>query len=339
MVRLLQLIAAMLLGVATANIAGAQEVAGSGSTFAFPIMARWAEAYRQMTGVTVGYQPVGSASGILAVQSRIVDFAVTDAPLVNSQLLRDGLMQFPLVIGAIVPVVNLDGIKPGQLHLTGDVLANIYLGRIRSWQNPAITELNPGVPLPDRPIVVIYRSDGSGTTYNWTDYLSKVNSDWLAAVGSSLTVRWPVGFGGKGNGGVAEKIAHAKGSIGYVEYSYAVRAQLSHVLVRNRAGQYVPPSAQSLSAAVASADWRRELDFNVLLSDCTSPDAYPIMATSFGLVSAHPRDPIQARKALGFFRWTLNRGQAMATALEYLPLPPPLVDEVEAYWAETLPIE
>jgi phosphate transport system substrate-binding protein len=335
--RRLRLLLVSLVCVAAAHIAWAEDITGSGSTFAFPVIAAWADAYLRATGTRIQYQPIGSGAGMTEIQAGVVDFAVSDASLVDSQLLRDGLMQFPLVIGAIVPVINLDGIASGQLHLTGQVLVDIYLGKITHWNDRAIAELNPGLTLANLPITVIYRSDGSGTTLNWTDYLSKVSTAWLASVGSDLTVHWPAGFGAKGNGGVAEKIARVKGSIGYVEYTYAVRSKLSYALVRNHAGNYVDPSEHSFRSAVAAVDWMQEADFHVLLADAAATDAYPIMATSFVLMRAFPKDMERTRATLAFFRWALDNGQDFASSLHYLPVPPELAEQVEAYWNTLLP--
>ena len=335
----LRLLCAAFLSVAAAHLALAEDISGSGSTFAFPVMARWAEAYQQATGTHVSFQPIGSGAGITEIQSGVVAFAVSDAPLVDAPLLRDGLLQFPVVIGAIVPVVNLDGVAPGQLHLTGAVLAGVYLGEITRWNDPAIAQLNPGLMLPNLAITVLHRSDASGTTFNWTDYLSKINTTWLAAVGSDLTVQWPLGFGGKGNGGVAEKIARVKGSIGYLEYTYAVRAKISYALVRNRAGNYMAPTERSFGSAVAAVDWLKEPDFHVLVTDGDASDAWPIMATSFTLIRAYPQDLNRARATLAFFRWALDHGQELARSLHYVPLPTELVEQVEAYWSTQLPRE
>ncbi|MDR3531072.1 MAG: phosphate ABC transporter substrate-binding protein PstS [Rhodopila sp.] len=323
---------ALLLGVLVSLPAVAQQIRGSGSTFAFPVLAKWADAYEKVSGVRVAYQPIGSAGGIIEISADIVDFGVTDAPLVDAQLLRDGLIQFPLVIGAIVPVVNLDGVAPGQLHFTGQLLADIYLGKVKAWSDPAIAAINPGVSLPDRAILVVYRSDGSGTTFNWSDFLSKVSGLWKAKIGASTTVAWPTGVGGKGNGGVAEKIARVKGSIGYVEYSYATHNKLVYGLVRNRSDAFVSPNMASFQAATEGVDWTAEPDFHILLTDADGPGAYPIMATSFVLIRKYPKQVDRSRDMLAFFRWALEHGQGQALSLDYLPLPPSLVRLVEAYW-------
>ena len=310
----------------------AQDITGSGSTFAFPILMKWIEAFQKAGGGPINYQPVGSARGISEVGAKLVDFAITDAPRVDAQLLRDGLLQFPIVMGAIVPVVNLDGVKPGTLHLTGAVLADIYLNKIKSWRDAAIAKLNPMISLPDTPILVVYRSDGSGTTYNWTDFLSKNDTLWQAHVGTGTTVQWPVGVSGQGNGGIAEKVARVKGAIGYVEYSYAVSHALSYALVGNRSGAYVPPDPKSFLAAIEGVDWTATPDFAVMLTDAPQPDAYPLMATSFVLIRKYATDLERYDRMMKFFRWVLEHGQAHAASLGYLALPASLVQQVEGYW-------
>jgi phosphate transport system substrate-binding protein len=314
--------------------AAGQEILGSGSTFAYPILARWAEAYEKMSGVHLAYQPIGSAAGITEIRSDVVDVAVSDAPLDDAALLRDGLAQFPVVIGAIVPVVNLEAVESGQLRLTGPLLADIYLGKVRRWNDPAIAAVNPGLALPDRAILVVYRSDGSGTTFNWADFLSKVSNEWKEKIGVSTRLAWPTGVGGKGNSGVADAVARVKGAIGYVEYSYALRAKLTYALVRNHAGNYLPPGAASFQAATENFDWAKEHDFNALLNDAPGAGAYPIMAMSFAVVRGYPKDASRARATLEFFRWGLRDGRELANSLQYLPLPPSLVELIEGYWAE-----
>ena len=322
----------LMLGLGCAFPATAQELFGSGSTFIFPIMSKWIAEYEKASGVQVGYQPIGSSAGMVEVRESVVDFAVSDAPLEDAQLLRDGLIQFPLVIGAIVPVVNLDGFGPGQLRFTGKLLADIYLGRVRSWSDAAIAEVNPGVALPNRPILAIYRTDGSGTTFNWADYLSKSSPEWHAKVGANTSLKWPVGAGGKGNRGVADAVQTVKGAIGYVEYSYALRRKLAYGLVQNRAGNFVSLDAVSFLAAANSVEWTMQRDFYVLLTDAPGDNAYPIMATSFGLLRKYPKHPERSREMIAFFQWALEKGQELASAQDYLPLPMPLVRQVEDYW-------
>jgi phosphate transport system substrate-binding protein len=257
---------------------------------------------------------------------------VSDAPLDGYQLLREGLAQFPVIFGGIVPVYNVDGIGTGQLRFTGELLADIYLGKVTKWNDPAIAAVNPDVKLPNRAILVVHRSDGSGTTFNWTDYLSKVSDAWKVRVGVGTNVAWPTGVGAKDNSGVAEDVARAKGAIGYVEFGYAQRKKVAYGLVRNRAGNFVPPQTSSFQAATADVDWKRVQDFDVTLSDASSADAYPIMAASFVLIHRYPKDEKRNREVLAFFRWTLENGQDMAASLDYLPLSSSLVQEVLSYW-------
>jgi phosphate transport system substrate-binding protein len=316
--------------------AGALEILGSGSTFAYPVLTKWSEAYEKISGDHIEYQPVGSSAGITEITSGIVDIGVTDVPLDDAQLLRDGLAQFPMVIGAIVPVVNIDGITSGQLRFTGQLLADIYLGKVKNWNDAAIAAVNPGITLPNRAIFVVYRSDGSGTTYNWADYLSKVSDDWKVRIGEGTKLAWPTGAGAKGNGGVADYVARVKGAIGYVEYTYALHAKLNYGLVRNRAGKFVSPDAMSFQAATENVDWAKDRDFYVFLSDAPGTNAYPIMATSFALVRRYPRDGVRSRATLAFFRWAMEDGRELASSVQYLPIPPSLVRQVEAYWEEQI---
>jgi phosphate transport system substrate-binding protein len=311
----------------------ARDLCGSGSTFAFPVVARWAQVYEKASGVRIQYQPIGSSAGVTEIQSGVVDFGITDAPLVDAQLVRDGLTQFPLVIGGIVPVVNLDGVGSGQLRLTGPVLADIFLGKVRRWNDPALVALNPDLTLPNLAILVVTRSDGSGTTFNFTDYLAKASPEFRGAIGAGTLVRWPGGVSGKGNAGVAAAVTRVKGSIGYLEYSYAATAKMAYALVRNQAGNYVAPSAASFQAAVAGVNWLSEPDFHISTTDAAPADAFPIVATSFVLLRTYPKDGPQAQEIIGFFRWALESGQELATNAGYLPLPNPLVQQIEAAWA------
>lgn len=296
-------------------------------------MVRLIEAYAKASGARVLFQPTGSAAGMIDIQHQLVDFAVSEAPLDEMQLMRDGLNQFPFVIGAIVPVVNIDGISPGQLRFTGGLLADIFLGKITNWNDPAIAELNPDVKLPNLAILVIHRSDGSGTTFNWAWYLSTVSEEWKLKVGAYTSVAWPTGVGGKGNGGVAEKVARVRGAIGYVDQTYATRAKLAYGLVRNQAGNFVTPDTASFRAATANVDWSKARDFGVLLANAADPGAYPIMATSFVMIRKYPQDPSRTHDMLAFFRWSLEHGQDVASALGYFPLPPDLVQLVEGSWS------
>jgi phosphate transport system substrate-binding protein len=316
--------------------ATAQDITGSGSTFAYPVLARWAEAYEKLNGVHVTYQPIGSSAGVTEITTDVVDFGVTDAPLDDARPLRDGLAQFPVVIGAIIPVVNLDGITSGQLHLTGTLLADIYLGKVTKWSDPAIAALNPDLKMPSRAILVVYRAEGSGTTFNWSDYLAKVSDEWKIKVGVGSKLAWPTGVGGKGSGGVADNVARVKGAIGYVEYTYAVRSKLTYALVRNRAGNFLAPDTNGLQAATEAVDWAKEHDFYVLLSDSPAANAYPIMAMSFALVRGYPKGVDRSRRTLAFFRWAIDNGQELASSLGYLPLSPSLAGLVGTYWNEQI---
>jgi phosphate transport system substrate-binding protein len=327
-----RIFAAMMVLCAMTASAAAQEIVGSGSTFCYPVMVKLIEAYAKVSGAQVLFQPTGSAAGMLDIQHQVVDFAVSEAPLNEMQLMRDGLSQFPFVIGAIVPVVNIDGVSPGQVRFTGGLLADIFLGKITNWNDPAIAELNPGLKLPNLAILVIHRSDGSGTTFNWTSYLSMVSDEWKLKVGAYTSVAWPTGVGGKGNGGVAEKVARVRGSIGYVDQTYAERARLAHGLVRNQAGNFVVPDAASFQAATANIDWMKQRDFDVLLANAPDAGAYPIMATSFVMIRKYPRDPGRTQDMLAFFRFALENGRDLASSLGYLPLPPQLVQQIEEYW-------
>jgi phosphate transport system substrate-binding protein len=323
---------ALALVCATALQAKAEQVIGSGSTFVYPVMSAWVDAYSRHSEGRVSYQPIGSSQGIAEVRGSTVDFGISDAPLQPDQLSHTGLMQFPLVIGGIVPVINLDGIAPGQIRLTGKLLADIYLGKIGRWNSPAIAALNPAIALPDRAITVVFRTDGSGTTFNFADYLSKVSDEWKTKVGAGTLVRWPVGVGTKGSGGVADAVARTNGAIGYLEYSYVVKKSLSYALVQNRSGNFVTPKPASFRAAAENADWDASKDFYVLMTDAAGADAYPITATSFVLMSARMKDTPHSRDMLAFFRWALDEGRMQANSLNYVPLPASLVQQVEAYW-------
>jgi phosphate transport system substrate-binding protein len=309
-------------------MAQGQDLHGSGSTFLFPVMTKWAEAFEAATGITVHYQPIGSAEGVNEVVTGVVDFGVSDAPMNDAQLLRDGLTQLPLAIGGIVPVINVDGVTPGTLRLTGGLLADIWLGKITRWDDPAILALNPGLTLPHQRITPIYRSDGSGTTYNWTDYLSKMSPEWFARVGAGTKVAWPLGAGAKGGKGVAEAIARVAGSIGYLEYGYATRRSLAFALVRNHDGQFVPPGHDSFAAATTGVDFSHLSDVPAALADSQVPGAWPIMAMSFAILRSYPQTPERILAARFFLRWSLEHGRDATLALAFMPLPPTLLNQV-----------
>lgn len=315
--------------------AHALEINGSGSTFVHAVMLKWAAAYHEKTGVAVTYQAIGSGAGIRQIKAGLVTFGATDMPLPPDELQAAGLAQFPIVIGGVVPIINLDGVKPGEMNFTGALLADIYLGKVKTWNDPAITQLNPRLKLPDLPIQVAYRSDGSGTTFNWANYLSKVSAEWKAKVGEGTTIRWPVGSGLKGNEGVAHYVSYIKGSIGYVELAYAVQHSMTFGKVRNSSGDFVLPSAESFSAAAATADWRAP-DFYQILTDAPGKGSWPIAATTFVLMPKHSADKARAAETLRFFQWALEHGQTDAKGLDYVPLPDGLVGAVEAYWAQNI---
>lgn len=310
----------------------AGETLGAGSTFVFPILEKWAAEYQAKTGNKIEYKSIGSGAGLSQIQAAAVDFGASDMPLSTADLAKRGLGQFPLVIGGVVPVVNIEGVSPGAMRFSGQVLADIFLGKIKTWDDPALRALNPDVKLPSAAIAVVHRSDGSGTTFNWANYLSKVSPEWKEKVGEGTTVEWPVGAGGKGNEGVAAFVALAKNSISYVEYAYAVTNKLSYGLVQNRAGRFVRPSAESFQAAAAGANWSEAKDFFLVMTDAPGDDAYPITATAFILMYKQPKNPERSKVARDFFRWSLENGQTQAGSLHYVPLPPVLVKQVEEYW-------
>ncbi|MGY3489219.1 phosphate transport system substrate-binding protein [Bradyrhizobium sp. USDA 4011] len=312
----------------------AAETRGAGSTFVSPVMAKWIDAYKATTGNTVSYQSVGSSIGVGLIKKAAVDFGTSDMPLDSKELDRLGMVQFPIVIGGVVPVVNIAGVKPGQIQFTGQLLADIYLGKIRLWNDPAIQAVNPGLQLPRTAITVVHRIDGSGTTFNWSNYLSKVSAQWKAGVGEGTSVEWPVGLGGKGNDGVASLVSLIPGSIGYLEYAYALQRldRISFGLVQNSAGNFVTPDAASFQAAASSADWTAAQDFNLVLTNAPGEDAYPITATTFVLMHKQSKSPERSATAIDFLRWSLQSGRPQAQLLNYVPLPATLVEQIERYW-------
>jgi phosphate transport system substrate-binding protein len=310
----------------------AQDVTGAGATFPAPLYAKWADAYNKATGAKINYQSVGSGAGLRQIRGKTVDFGASDMPLSDADLAKDGLMQFPTVIGGVVPVVNVRGITAGQLRLNGQVLGDIYLGKITRWNDAAITALNPGVPLPDAAIAPVRRADGSGTTFIFTNYLSKVNAEWKSKVGEGTAVNWPTGAGGKGNEGVAAFVQRLPNSIGYVEYSYAVTNKMASVQMRNQAGSFVKPDDASFKAAAAGADWSKT--FNQILTEQPGAQTWPITGATFIMMHTKQDKPAQASASLKFFEWAFNNGDAMATQLEYVPLPAGVKDLVRREWAK-----
>ena len=317
--------------VAAAKLPTPIVVTGAGSTFVNPILSKWAADYmadfHASGGTRIVYQSIGSGAGIELIKSRKVDFGASDKPLTPDELAKAGLGQFPLVIGGVVPVMNLPGIAPGKIRFSGPLLADIYLGEIKRWNDPAVARLNPGVPLPDAAIVVVRRSDGSGTTFNWVNFLSKVSPSWKARVGEGTTVNWPVGVGANGNDGVSAAVRQTPFSIGYVE-----RDKLTWGSVRNRAGRFIAPSQSSFQAAADGADWNAARDFYLILTDAPGEEAYPITATTFVLIPKHQADYTRSRALIQLFAWALFEGQAQAAVLGYVPLPKSLAVRVAAYW-------
>jgi len=312
----------------------AQTLTGAGSTFVFPIIAKWAAAYKGTGGASINYQSIGSGGGIAQIRAKTVTFGATDKPLTTKELTAGGLTQFPLVIGAVVPVINVPGIRPGQMTLDGTTLANIFLGKIGRWDDPAIRKLNPGLNLPSRAIVVVHRSDGSGTTFNFASYLSIVSPEWKDDIGADTAIDWPVGIGAKGNEGVAGNVAQLAGSIGYVEYAYAKQNRLSHVKLINRAGKAVEPTVEAMRAASVNADWAgaAKNSFYILLLNQPGEQSYPITASVFVLMHKVPANVKASSDALKFFKWSLNEGGPLALGLDYVPLPDSAVKSIEASW-------
>ena len=318
------------------STAMAVDITGAGATFPYPIYAKWAEAYKQKTGVGMNYQSIGSGGGIAQIKAKTVDFGASDMPLKPEDLQAAGLMQFPAIIGGVVPVVNIEGIAPGAMKFTGPVLADIYLGKIKKWNEKPIADLNPGAKLPEELITVVRRSDGSGTTFIWTDYLSKVSPEWKDKVGASTAVAWPEGVGGKGNEGVAAYVQRIKGSIGYVEYAYAKHNKMAYGTVQNREGQYVQPDDDAFQAAAAYADWKNAPGFYQILTNQPGKTSWPITGASFILMQQKQDRPQTALEVLKFFDWALKNGQKMATELDYVPMPEGVTKVIAEAWKTQL---
>ena len=315
-----------------ASVASAQDVTGAGATFPAPIYAQWADAYNKATGVRINYQSVGSGAGLRQIRGKTVDFGASDMPLTDAELAKDGLLQFPTVIGGVVPVVNIKGIAAGQIKMTGAVLGDIYLGKIAKWNDAALVALNPGVPLPDAAIAVVRRADGSGTTFIFTNYLSKVNAEWKSKVGEGTAVNWPTGAGGKGNEGVSAFVQRLPNSIGYVEYSYAKQNKMSHAALRNASGAYVQPSDRSFKAAAAGAEWAKS--FYQILTEQPGKDSWPISGATFIMMHAKQDKPAQATQSLKFFDWAYSSGDKMADELDYVPMPDSVKTVIRQSWSK-----
>mgnify|MGYP002780300950 FL=1 len=334
------MISSLKLRLATLAIAGgmalnvqANDVTGAGASFVFPVMTKWSSEYAKETGKKVNYQSIGSGGGIAQIKAKTVDFGSSDAPLKPEDLAKSGLVQFPSVIGGVVPVVNIPGVKSGALKFDGALLADIFLGKVSNWNDPRIAALNPGVTLPDLKITVVHRSDGSGTTFNFSNYLSKVSPEWKTKVGEGNSVKWPSGVGGKGNEGVSAYVKQLKGGVGYVEFSYALQNKLTFARMKNAAGNYVLPNDESFQAAAASADWAGAKDFYLVMTNAPGPNAWPIAATNFILMHKKPKNAASAKAAQDFFRWVYANGDDQAKALDYVPLPDALVKQIESYWS------
>ncbi len=324
------------LGIATALFAAsaafASDITGAGATFPYPVYAKWAEAYKAQTGIGMNYQSIGSGGGIKQIKAKTVNFGATDAPLTPNELGMATLTQFPTVIGGVVPVINVEGIAPGQLRLTGDVLANIYLGKITKWNDPKIAADNQGLHLPDANINVVHRADGSGTSFIFTTYLGNVSTEWLRSVGAASAVQWPVGMGGKGNEGVASNVKSIKNSIGYVEYAYALQNKMTYVQLKNKAGVFVKPEDVNFKAAAANAKWKPEEGFYQILTNQPGKDSWPITGATFILMYVHQDNEQAALDVLKFFDWAFTNGAKMAAELDYVPLPENVIAQIRAAW-------
>ena len=319
--------------VAASTSAFAADITGAGATFPFPIYSKWADAYKKETGNGLNYQSIGSGGGIKQIQAKTVTFGATDMPLKIDQLDKDGLVQWPMVMGAIVPVVNLEGVKPGEMVFDGETLANVYLGKITKWDDPAIKKLNPNVKLPSEAITVVRRSDGSGTTFNFTDYLSKVSADWKSKVGEGTAVEWPTGVGAKGNEGVSGNISQTKNSIGYVEYAYAKQNKLTYTALVNKGGKTVQPTVEAFQAAASNADWTHAPGYYVILTDQPGDKSWPITASTFILMHKDATDKAASQEAIKFFRWAFANGGKMAEELDYISMPDNVVKLIEKTWS------
>ena len=319
--------------MAASTSAFAADITGAGATFPFPLYSKWADAYKKETGNGLNYQSIGSGAGIKQIQAKTVTFGASDMPLKPEQLEKDGMLQWPQAMGALVPVVNLEGVKPGELVFSGELLGDIYLGKVKKWDDPAIAKLNPKVKLPGDAITVVRRSDGSGTTFLWTDYLSKANAEWKAKAGSGTAVEWPTGVGAKGNEGVAGNVSQTKNSIGYVEYAYAKQNKLTHAAVINKAGKTIQPTIEAFQAAAANADWANSKNYYLILTDQPGDASWPITGATFIIMHKDPVDKAAAKEAIKFFKWAFEKGDKMAQELDYIPMPDTVVKQIEKTWS------
>ncbi len=314
----------------------AADITGAGATFIYPLLSKWSDDYNNATGNKINYQSIGSGGGIAQIKAGTVDFGSSDKPLPPKELAAAGLGQFPSAIGGVVPAINLRGLKAGAMKFDGPLLADIFLGKVTMWNDPRIVALNSGVNLPDSKITVVHRSDGSGTTFNFSNYLSKVSPEWKTKVGEGTALKWPVGIGGKGNEGVAAYVKQIKGGIGYVELAYALQNNLAYARMKNADGNFVLPTDESFAAAAASADWSKAKDFDLVMTNAPGANSWPIAATNFILMYKQPKNAARSKAAKDFFRWAYANGKPQAEALHYVPLPDALVKQVEAYWAANM---
>ena len=328
--------AAIALAIGFVANAQAASVTGAGASFIYPVMSKWSADYSKVNGTQINYQSIGSGGGIAQIKAGTVDFGSSDAPMKPDELAKFGLAQFPSVIGGVVPVINVPGVKSGAMKLDGQTLADIFLGKVTMWNDPAIAALNGGLVLPAKKITVVHRSDGSGTTFNFVNYLSKVNGEWKSKVGEGTSVKWPVGIGGKGNEGVAAYVKQINGGIGYVELSYALQNKMAFSRLKNAAGNFIIPTDETFAAAAASADWANAKDFYLVMTNAPGDNAWPITATNFILMYKQPKNAASAKQAKEFFKWVYANGDAQAKALDYVPLPDALVQQIEAYWSQNL---
>jgi phosphate transport system substrate-binding protein len=319
--------------VAASTSAFAADITGAGSTFIFPVLSKWADAYKKESDSSVNYQSIGSGAGIKQIEAKTVTFGATDMPLKVEQLEKAGFVQWPMIMGAIVPVVNIEGVKAGDMTLDGETLAKIYLGEITKWDDAAIKKLNPKLNLPSAAIAVVHRADGSGTTFNFTDYLSKVSADWKSKVGSGTAVEWPAGVGAKGNEGVSGNIGQTKNAIGYVEYAYAKQNKLTYTALVNKAGKTVQPTNEAFQAAASNADWAHAPGYYLILTDQPGEKSWPIVASTFILMHKEPADKAASAEAVKFFKWAFANGGKMAEELDYIPMPDPVVKLIEKTWS------
>jgi phosphate transport system substrate-binding protein len=334
--KFIALAAAAVVGAVVSQPVVAADISGAGATFPYPIYAKWADAYKKDTGIGLNYQSIGSGGGIKQIKAKTVTFGASDKPLPGKELDEAGLAQFPMVMGGIVPVVNLEGIKPGELVLDGATVADIFLGKIKTWDDAAIKKLNPNAKLPSAAIAVVHRSDGSGTTYNFSYYLAAVSSEWKDKVGVETSLEWPVGIGAKGNEGVANNVAQTAGSIGYVEYAYAKQNKLTHTDMINKDGKSVKPTAAAFAAAAANADWSSAPGYGVILANQPGAESWPMTAATWILMYKTPEDPAASREALKFFAWAYKNGGKMADELDYIAMPDNVVKSVEAMWSKDI---